>query len=91
MSYFLLPFHLAQGIGVLGFFIYVTTYSLLTLRVLTPASVWYFMLNLTASTCVLIGLTVSFNLAAALIQTFWVCMSLVGITLHIVKPCKRNF
>lgn len=88
MYFSTLPFEVAQTIGVFGFCLYVLAYSMLTLRYLTPSSVRYFILNLTASTCVLVGLTVSFNLAAALIQLFWVAMSLIGIMLHVVKPIR---
>lgn len=86
-----IPYGLAELIGVLGFFLYVSTYTMLTLRVLSSASVTYFVLNLTASSCVLIGLMVSFNLAAALIQTFWVIMSVVGITLQVFHPMRRRY
>ena len=43
---------------------------MLTLRIITTASVANLILNLTASSPVLVGLSVSFNLAAALIQMF---------------------
>lgn len=75
----------AELIGVAGFCIYVTTYTLLTLRVIPRPNVLYFLMNLTASTCVLIGLSSSFNLAAAMIQIFWITMSLVGITLQLKR------
>jgi hypothetical protein len=81
-----LPFYFFETIGVIGFFLYVLAYTLLTLRVLQGDSVKYFALNLLAAMCVLIGLMASFNLASALIQLFWVVMSLVGITLHLVRP-----
>ena len=83
-----LPFHIAQAIGVLGFCLYVTAYSLLTLRVLRTSSIGYFTLNLMAATFVLIGLSVSFNLASALIQLFWVAMSLLGIALNVLRPIR---
>lgn len=83
-----LPYHPAELTGVLGFALYVVAYSLLTLRMLSTSSVAYFVLNLTAASCVLIGLTNSFNLASALIQSFWVAMSLIGITLHILRPMQ---
>ncbi|MFK7836639.1 MAG: hypothetical protein AB8B60_10495 [Sulfitobacter sp.] len=90
MTPFALPLDLAELIGVLGFVLYVSAYSMLTLRVLSTKSVSYFILNLTAASCVLIGLTASFNLASALIQLFWVVMSLIGITLHILRPMKAQ-
>lgn len=78
-----------DGIGVLGFALYVLTYSLLTLRVLQGCSPRYFALNLAAASCVLIGLTGNFNLASAMIQLFWVAMSLLGLMLHIMRPAAR--
>ena len=83
-----LPEYFFETIGVIGFCLYVLAYTLLTLRLLAGNSVKYFSLNLTAASCVLIGLTVSFNLASALIQLFWVVMSLVGITLHVLRPAR---
>jgi phage shock protein PspC (stress-responsive transcriptional regulator) len=40
-------------------------------------------MSLTAATCVLIGLSASFNLAAAMIQIFWMTISVIGIALHL--------
>lgn len=74
---------LADLIGIAGFGLYVLTYGLLTFRVLNGHSLCYFAMNLTASSCVLIGLTSSFNLAAAMIQIFWISMSMIGIMLHL--------
>jgi len=80
--------HILEVIGIAGFALYVTNYALLTARVLNGNCVAYFLLNLLASGCVLVGLTHSFNLASALIQAFWVAMSLIGIAMRI-KPRRR--
>ena len=82
----LIPPHFADHIGVFGFGLYVMSYTLLTLRILTASMPAYFCLNLTAASCVLIGLSVNFNLASALIQCFWVAMSLVGLALTVIRP-----
>lgn len=74
---------LAELIGIAGFGLYVLTYGLLTFRILNGQSVSYFTMNLAAATCVLIGLSSSFNLASAMIQIFWISMSLIGIMLHL--------
>lgn len=89
MTYFVLPDAPADIIGVLGFIIYVLTYSLLTLRCIGSASMIYFCLNLAAASFVLVGLTSNFNLASALIQLFWVTMSMIGIALQIMRPVPR--
>jgi hypothetical protein len=78
--------HVYDIAGVFGFAIYVTNYTLLTTRFLSSNSVLYFCLNLTAATLVLLGLSVNFNLASALIQGFWVIMSVLGIALRILRP-----
>ena len=75
-----------ETIGVIGFGLYVLNYTLLTLRYLSGHDVAYIILNLLAAAFVLVGLMVSFNLASALIQVFWVGMSLVGIALKFTRP-----
>lgn len=80
---------LAELTGVLGFGLYVLTYALLTLRYICGHSVVYFTMNLAAAVCVLIGLSVSFNLASAMIQIFWISMSLIGITMQLSRM-RRN-
>ncbi|WP_298860497.1 hypothetical protein [uncultured Sulfitobacter sp.] len=83
MQLFPHPSALAELIGIAGFCLYVLTYGLLTFRFISGPSVLYFTMNLTASSCVLIGLSSSFNLASAMIQIFWISMSLIGITLQL--------
>ncbi|WP_443070205.1 CBU_0592 family membrane protein [Sulfitobacter sp.] len=79
----------AELIGIGGFCLYVTTYTLQNLRVISGHSLRYMCMNLTASSSVLIGLTSSFNLAAAMIQIFWITISLIGIALH-VRRCRKS-
>ncbi len=86
MTLQLVPPYLIESIGVFGFGLYVLNYTLLTTRIIGGSSVQFFALNLTAALCVLIGLTINFNLASALIQVFWVCMSLIGIALNTFRP-----
>lgn len=87
MPFDILPFPppMTEMIGLLGFGIYVLAYTLLTLSVVTSAQTSYFAMNLCAATCVLVGLSASFNLAAALIQVFWVAVSLVAIGLRLTR------
>lgn len=74
-------------IGVAGFALYVMNYALLTLHRITSHSRIYFVLNMIAATLVLIGLTHSFNLASALIQTFWIVISITAIVVR-TRPAK---
>lgn len=74
---------LFDAIGVAGFGLYVLNYSLLTLQRIKSESIIYFVVNGTAACMVLIGLMHSFNLAAALVQIFFICASLVAIVLRL--------
>ncbi|MFT6451114.1 MAG: hypothetical protein ACJA06_000595 [Halocynthiibacter sp.] len=77
------PLGLAEAIGVIGFIAYVANYLMLTFRVIQPAGIAYFCVNVCAASMVLTGLSASFNMASALIQGFWIVISLVGIALRL--------
>ena len=78
-------------IGVLGFMVYVGTYTCLTLRILNSDSIRYFVINTTAATLVLISLSHEFNLASALIQIFWIFLGVIGITLRVKRRWHSAF
>jgi len=80
------PHEMIDAIGIIGFGLYVLTYALLTFNRITSQSPAYFVLNMIAATLVLIGLTHSFNLASALIQTFWIAMSITAIVMRLRSP-----
>lgn len=73
-------------IGVVGFVLYVINYSLLTLGWVSGDSVHYFAVNFLAAALVLIGLSNNFNLASALIQSFFITMSTLGIAIRLMRP-----
>ncbi|MEM9796812.1 MAG: hypothetical protein AAF919_09995 [Pseudomonadota bacterium] len=75
-----------QLIGLLGAMTYIATYFLLTARILTSEHVVYFVLNLMASSLVLISLADAFNVASLLIQVFWILASIVGVTVRLARP-----
>ncbi len=70
-------------IGVAGFGLYVINYTLLTFHKLHSHDALYFGINLVAASCVLAGLLVSFNLASAMIQLFWVFISTAAIAVRL--------
>ena len=74
-----------EALGVVGFGVYVLAYSLLTFGKLNSRDATYFGMNLCASSLVLIGLTASFNLASAMIQMFWIVVSIVAISLRLLR------
>lgn len=73
---------LCRAIGLLGFAIYVCGFFCLCTGRLDSTRPAYFALVFAASSCVLISLSVDFNLSAALIQAFYVVMSLGGMALR---------
>ena len=81
--------NLTEIAGIAGFGLYVCNYIMLTFRVLTDNHVIYYLINVTAASLVLTGLLNSFDLASALIQIFWICISTVGIFIRI-RPGARK-
>jgi len=91
ISDFLLgPINPLEIAGVAGFGLYVSNYLMLTFRVLTGNCICYYVINVTAASLVLAGLMNSFDLASAMIQVFWICISSVGILMRI-GPTSRLF
>lgn len=74
---------LLDAIGVVGFGLYVLNYTMLTLQRVKSESILYFAINGTAAAMVLIGLMNAFNLAAAMIQVFFICSSAIAILLRL--------
>jgi len=74
---------LFRAIGLIGFGLYVTAFFCLGVGKLDSTQPLYFALVLAASICVLISLWADFNLSAALIQTFYIVMSLGAIVLRL--------
>lgn len=81
---------LLDSIGVFGFVLYVLNYTLLTFGWVSGDSVHYFVINLLAAVLVLIGLSNNFNLASALIQSFFITMSTFGIAIRLLRPIKAS-
>ena len=79
-----------EMIGVAGFGLYVLNYTLLTFHKLDSHDTVYFGINLVAACFVLVGLTVSFNLASAMIQTFWVLISIAAICIRLKARCASR-
>lgn len=82
MAPFFTDAQIYELIGVSGFVLYVGNYFLLTAGKLAAEQPAYFVLNGLAATFVLVGLMNTFNLASALIQVFWIAISIWGIYLR---------
>lgn len=88
MDFSLIDPAMLDSIGVIGFLLYVLNYSLLTLGWVSGDSVQYFVVNFIAAALVLIGLSNNFNLASALIQSFFITMSSLGIAIRVMRPAR---
>ncbi len=71
--------NLTESIGVLGFIFYMLSYFLLLTGKIKGTHNSYIIMNFIAASCVLISLIHNFNLASALIQVFWIMISVVGL------------
>jgi len=65
--------------GLAGAVLYLGSYALLQFGLLRGSSYTYAILNLCASSLVLLSLMVAFNLSSAIIQSSWIIISVVGI------------
>lgn len=85
------PLGLYDLLGVVGAALYVVNYTLLVTRQATADRAGYFFVNMLAAGLLLISLTQSFNLGAALLQCFFLAMSVVGIVsrLHPLPRLRR--
>ena len=81
-----MPPTLFDAIGVFGFGLYVVNYTMLTFHRVTSHCKRYFAINLIAASMVLIGMMFSFNLASALIQVFWIGISMTAIVMRTRAP-----
>lgn len=71
-----------QAIGLVGFATYVAAFFCLSTGRLDSRRPAYFLIVLIAASCVMVSLWADFNLSAALIQGFYILMSLGAIVLR---------
>ena len=72
-------------VGTVGVVFIVGSYFLLQLRYLSSDSLFYSIINGVGALLILVSLSVDFNLAAFVIEVFWLLISIAGIFL-----CIRN-
>ncbi|MEP2718889.1 hypothetical protein [Pseudophaeobacter sp.] len=90
---FLLRQHpeMLQFIGVIGFSLYITAFTLLQTGRICGNSVGYTCFVVTAASCVLVSLVSAFNLAAFLIQASYVCLGLFGLMRrYVIRRMRFN-
>lgn len=69
-----------SAVGLIGVVLYVSAYAALQLGLIAGQSYRYSLLNLAAASCVLFSLSTHFNLSSALIQVFWIVLSIIGVS-----------
>jgi len=68
-------------VGIAGAALIIIAYLLLQLRRIDADDVWYSASNAAGAALILLSLWFSFNLAAVIIEAFWLVISLYGITI----------
>ena len=82
---------MADFVGVAGVICIVLGYFLLQLERITYKGLTYLLLNALGASCILFSLFFSWNLSAALIEFFWIAISLFGIyKYHIKERLQRQ-
>lgn len=79
-----------RAIGLIGFATYVTGFFCLSTGRLDSRRPLYFGLVLFASTCVMVSLLADFNLSAALIQGFYIVMSVGALILRRPRAARQT-
>lgn len=74
-----LSLNIYAAFGFLGVALYLGSYAALQLGYLNGQGGLYAVLNLAAASSVLISLVQAFNLSSAVIQIFWIAISIVGL------------
>ena len=77
--------------GFLGVAFYLGSYAALQLGYLNGQGYAYAGLNMVAASCVLISLFQAFNMSSALIQVFWIIISVVGIVRAYLLTLRIRF
>jgi hypothetical protein len=77
--------------GLLGVVIYLAAYGALQLGLLRGSSLAYTLLNMLAAASILFSLLENWNLFSAVIQAFWILISIVGITRRVWLRSRLSF
>lgn len=78
-----------QMVGVPGVLVYLGSFAAVQAEILSGDSIAYSAANVIAASCVLLSLTVEFNLASLLIQISFITIGLVGIARRLWQRNRR--
>lgn len=85
---FALDFSIYQIVGLLGAAGILLRYICVAFDRLTSQSPWYYLTNLMATSLIMVSLLHTFNLVAAVVQTVYIAVSLIGVCRHL-RPAQR--
>ena len=74
-----MKYGLVDLLGLIGVVIIVVTYLFLQLGKLSSNALAYSLMNAIGASLIVLSLLVDFNLAALLMEVFWVLISLIGV------------
>jgi len=86
----MMPLAVHEIIGTLGSMLIVVTYLLLQLRRMEVTELRYSFLNAAGAGFILYSLSVEFNLAAFLIESFWLLISFIGLARVLILRCSAD-
>ena len=66
-------------VGIAGAVLIIAAYLLLQLRLIDADNVWYSLANAAGAALILLSLWFQFNLAAVIIEVFWLAISVYGV------------
>lgn len=73
------PAEIFHGAGIVGTIVYLLSYAALQTGLIRGRGYLYALLNMLAAALVLLSLSKTFNLSAAILQVSWITISLIGI------------
>ena len=76
--------------GFLGVAAYICNYTALSFRILSSECTMYFVINTSAAGLMMLSLSQDFNMAAALIQGFWLVLGTIAIALRLHRHVRRR-
>ncbi len=74
--------------GICGFFFYICSFGAVQFNLLDGNSNTYSILNVIAASLVAVSLLAEFNLSSALIQTSWITIGLIGLSMRALKSSR---
>lgn len=81
---------LTDIVGLTGVAVILFTYFLLQTEKIASTSPGYSLLNILGSALIMVSLTVNWNLASAVIEVFWIMISLIGVYKYLKKRKAEN-